>query len=91
MTHDDDKLPALPMRSISTQLTDDDLDRLDMFRRTQEEIPSRSAILREAVRLYLDLQEDPVSAVGGLIEGLTILYGDDDSAADLLGELQGSA
>ena len=78
------------MRSISTQLTDDDLDRLDMFRRTQEEIPSRSAILREAIRLYLDLHDDPAGAVGQLMEGLSIIYGVETPAGHI-GEPRGSA
>ena len=90
MTHEDDILPALPMRSISTQLTDDDLDRLDMFRRTQEEIPSRSAILRESLRLYLDLHDDPAGAVGQLVEGLSIIYGI-EAPDDPIGTPHGSA
>ncbi|WP_342164071.1 ribbon-helix-helix protein, CopG family [Methylobacterium sp. SD21] len=91
MTHEDDKLPALPMRSVSTQLTDEDLDRLDLFRRSQEDLPSRSSILRDAVRLYLDLQDEPHIVIAAILDGLAVIHGANETLEDPIGEPRGCA
>lgn len=75
-------LPPMPTRTVSTNLTDADLDRLDHIRRMSPNLPSRAALIREAVQLWLDLHEDPATAVGQLIDGLAVIYGAEETPDD---------
>ena len=84
-------LPPLPTRTVSTNLTDADLDRLDHIRRLSPDLPPRAVLIREAVQLWLDLHEDPTTAIGLLIDGLVALYGAAETQADNIGEPKGTA
>lgn len=84
-------LPPLPTRTISTNLSDHDLDRLDHIRRMSPDLPPRAVLVREAILLWLDMHEDPIASVAHLIDGLTAMYGADETTADTIGETKGRA
>lgn len=61
-------------RIVSVTLSDDILDRLDEQRLLDDDHPARAAQIREAVELWLDLRENPESAVLLLVQGLRALH-----------------
>jgi len=90
MTNKPDELPPLPMRTVATALPDSMIDQLDAIRRNDDDLPSRSAIIREAVTMYLELHAMPpqiTMAICDMIQTARMIA----ETADEIGEAQGTA